>query len=116
MDQLICHLLGDYVLQTDWMAKTKSSSLLAAVIHSLIYSLPFLLITGISWAILIIFSTHTVIDRYRLAGYVMKLKAGTWRQRGKKPANPREVNYILAIVIDNTIHLAINYLAIKYFG
>lgn len=69
MIQLILHLLGDYVTQSDWMAQKKTSSSWAALCHATVYSLPFLLIG--SWqAVLVIWSTHFLIDRFRLARYV----------------------------------------------
>lgn len=116
MDQLICHLMGDYVLQTDWMARTKISSLSAAIVHALVYSLPFTLITGFSWALFVIFATHVLIDRYRLASYIMHIKQWSWRGRDPQLSPPPEMRTILLIVIDNTVHLTINYLSIKYLG
>jgi len=43
MEQLILHLTGDYLLQSDWMALNKIKSNRAAATHALVYSLPFLL-------------------------------------------------------------------------
>ena len=116
MDQLICHLVGDYVLQTDWMARTKASSLVAAVVHSMVYSLPFVLITGLSWALLVIWSTHTLIDRYRLASFVIRLKRWSWKDGEINTSLSADINMMLLIVIDNTIHLTINYFSIKYLS
>jgi len=116
MDQLICHLVGDYVLQTDWMARNKTSNLSVALVHALVYAAPFVLITGLSWALLVIFGTHVIIDRYRLASLIMRAKQWTWRKRAHENSAPPEVSAMLMIVIDNTIHLAINYFAIKYLG
>lgn len=116
MDQLICHLIGDYVLQTDWMARKKLEKLHAAVIHAFVYAIPFTLITGFSRALLVIFITHVIIDRYRVAAFIMKLKHWSWKHRNDGNSTPPEIRTMLIIVIDNTMHLAINYLAIKYFG
>ena len=70
METLLCHLVGDYVLQSDWMASTKTKSVWAAVVHAFTYTLPFLVVTR-SWkALLLIFLTHAVIDHFRLARYV----------------------------------------------
>ena len=33
MEQLLLHLIGDYVTQTDWMARAKVSTTLAALCH-----------------------------------------------------------------------------------
>ena len=116
MDQLICHLLGDYVLQTDWMARTKTSNLFAAMVHSFFYSIPFTLITGISWTLVVILLTHAIIDRYRLARFIMHFKEWSWKKSSSKESTPLEIKRILLIVVDNTMHLVINFLAIKYLG
>ena len=116
MDQLICHLLGDFVLQTDWMARKKAVDISAAIIHSFVYAIPFTLITGLSWALAVIFVTHIFIDHYQLAVYIMRLKQWSWRSAGQNDSAPPEVKTILIIVIDNTMHLAINFLAIKYLS
>src|SRR3954466_8408481 len=73
-DQLVAHAVGDYVLQSDWMAQRKTKKFLIALVHAVAYCLPFLLITQ-SWkALVIIVSTHAVIDRFRLAKYVVWAK------------------------------------------
>lgn len=68
MPELIAHLFGDYVVGQDhWMAGAKASSWRAAAAHALLYTLCFLFVTRSPLAILVILSTHFVIDRYRLA-------------------------------------------------
>ena len=160
MIQLILHLLGDYVTQSDWMAQQKAKQSFAALCHATVYALPFLFIG--SWrAAVVIWGTHFFIDRFRLARYVVWFKNFSWfrlsrmqtlgeavteaRERGEIgntigpveawPA-PQRVPFSwtwqdckatgypserpawmavwLCIVADNTIHLAINYAAIKY--
>jgi len=70
IEQLILHLLGDYVIQNNTMAQRKTSSYLWAFIHAITYSLPFLLLTkGFNLAWFVIFITHFLIDRFRLARY-----------------------------------------------
>lgn len=73
-DQILCHLIGDYILQSDWMATEKTKKSLAALAHVITYSLPFLFFRP-SWsALLFIAATHFVIDRWRLARYVVWAK------------------------------------------
>lgn len=73
-DALVCHVIGDYVLQSDWMASEKTKKSLAALAHVLTYFLPFLFLTT-SWkALLFIAGTHYIIDRWRLARYVCWVK------------------------------------------
>ena len=38
-DQLLCHAVGDYVLQSDWMANTKTKRSVACLVHVLINAL-----------------------------------------------------------------------------
>jgi len=122
MEQLILHLLGDFVLQSDWMARNKVKRLWPALVHVTIYSLPFLLIGSVT-AVAVIFSTHLVIDRYRLARYLVWLK--NWLGPGQHPWNecsetgfhkstPEWLAVWLMIVVDGTLHLSCNYYALRF--
>ncbi|WP_327092546.1 DUF3307 domain-containing protein [Nonomuraea sp. NBC_01738] len=68
---MLAHLVGDYVLQSHWMATKKVKRWWPTVVHGLACSLPFLLITRSPWALLVIGGTHVVLDRYRAAKYVI---------------------------------------------
>jgi hypothetical protein len=73
-DQLLIHAIGDYLLQSDWMANEKTKRWAPCAIHAIIYGLPFLFLTT-SWkALAVIIGTHYLIDRYRLARYVVWVK------------------------------------------
>lgn len=107
MEQLICHLIGDYWLQTNQMAQKKTVDINWAIIHAFLYTLPFVLIAPCFKSFMIIYLTHIIIDRYRLSYKLCKL------------INPDLFNapdflkvWIL-IIQDNTIHLLINYLALQ---
>ena len=73
-DQLVAHLVGDYLLQSDWMAQEKTKRWTVALVHALAYSVPFLLMrpSFAAWAVLVL--THAAIDRYRLARFVVYAK------------------------------------------
>jgi hypothetical protein len=71
---LLAHLVGDYILQSHWMAQEKVRRWWPAFVHGAFYTLPFLLITTDWRALLIIGGTHAVIDRYRLAKYLVWAK------------------------------------------
>jgi len=116
MEQLICHLVGDYVLQTNWMARHKHEKLGVAAVHAFTYVLPFIFITQSLPALAIIFVTHTLIDHFRLARQVIRLRNWCWTDNGFPDETPSHVAQGISIVVDNTIHLLINFLAIKYFG
>ena len=73
-DQLLCHAVGDYILQSDWMANEKTKKSVAALAHVVTYGLPFLFLR-LSWkAYAVIVGTHFVIDRWRLARFVVWAK------------------------------------------
>lgn len=73
-DQLLCHAIGDYILQSDWMANEKTKKSVAALAHVATYGLPFLFLRP-SWkAYTVIVGTHFVIDRWRLARFVVWVK------------------------------------------
>ena len=64
MPQLLVHLFGDFIGQSDWMALNKSKRSLPCLVHVLIYTSCFLLLTT-SWkALLVIGATHFIIDRW----------------------------------------------------
>ena len=69
-NQLIVHAIGDYILQSDWMANQKTSRHLPCAVHAISYTLVFLLLTQSILALLAICITHFVIDRWRLARYI----------------------------------------------
>lgn len=103
MEQILLHLWGDYILQTNRMATEKVHSWLWALIHGTVYSLPFLLI-GSPLAVLIIWGTHCPIDRYSLAK----------RLKSFSDTTPESIRIWIPIIVDNTIHLTINFFALKY--
>jgi hypothetical protein len=66
MEQLLCHILGDFALQSDWCALNKSKKSLPCLVHVLIYTSCFLLLT-VSWkALLVIGITHFILDRWHV--------------------------------------------------
>ena len=129
MTQLLCHLWGDYILQSDWMATNKVKSYFAAAIHTLLYSLPFLLLRPSLGAWCLIAGTHFFIDRFRLARYIVWAKNWMgpwganllWRNCSKtgyldsdRLGPPAWLAFWLLIIADNTLHLTINFCALRY--
>jgi hypothetical protein len=133
MLQLILHLIGDYVTQSDWMAQNKTKRSWPALCHAVVYSLPFLLVTQSPVALTVICGTHFLIDRFRLARYVVYAKnivfsphrpcdreyIDKWRwsncsATGYPSDAPPWLAVWLLIAADNTLHLAINYAAIRW--
>ena len=124
-DQILAHLVGDFVLQSDWMANHKSNRSLATLAHASFYILPFLLLTTSPAALAVIGGTHFIIDRFRLARYLIWLrnlpwpKCASWsecRENGFGPSVPPYLSAWLLIIVDNTMHILINAAAIRYLG
>lgn len=89
MEQILCHLIGDYWAQSDWMANNKTKSHWPAFCHVLIYTLVFLFLTT-SWkALFFIGGTHFLIDRFRLARYLC------WAKNWLAPLTRQENHAIL---------------------
>ena len=109
------HLIGDYLLQNNWMAQNKTKRHLPALIHALIYSFLFLFILDFEWW-LVVFITHFFIDRYRLAVYWIKFVNNSWNESnfGYGDDMPTWMSVWLMIIIDNTIHLTINSICIYF--
>ncbi len=123
MDQLIMHLLGDYILQTDHMARNKVKKTWVAFFHAFVYTLPFLFVCDSPLALFVIFFTHGLIDRFRLARYVAMAKnmvgdPANYKQyytpTGFLKEGPAWNAGWLLVVIDNIMHIVINGLAIHY--
>jgi len=73
-DLLVAHLVGDYLLQADWMAGNKTTNNWAAAAHAVTYTLPFVLFTQEIYVLAAIAVSHFVIDRWRLVRYFNWIK------------------------------------------
>jgi len=127
-EMLLGHLVGDYLLQNNWMALNKGKDnfigYLAAVIHCLIYTAAVCLIMwnfDSTW-IAIVFLSHYPIDKFGLAelymrkvkGYGMKTfiddvnNSKPHKYINTSPANNMLMGGFTAVVYtvtDNTLHL-----------
>ncbi|MCK6440357.1 MAG: DUF3307 domain-containing protein [Planctomycetes bacterium] len=127
-DQILAHLVGDYLLQSHWMATEKTKRSLAAGVHAITYTLPFALITQSPAALAFIAGTHFLIDRFRLARWVVWFKNGYAFKRpqfadgvvGEPTATgyddnvPPWLSVWLLIIADNTLHLICNGIALAW--
>lgn len=127
-DQIVAHLIGDYLLQSHWMATEKTKRTVAALAHVATYVLPFLLLTRDARALAIIVGTHFFIDRFRLARFVVWTKNHLapvdfnpeWHHCSKTGypdiGTPDWLAVWLLIVADNTLHLICNAFALWVAG
>jgi len=133
LGQLVCHLIGDFVLQNDYIARHKPHNSYVCGFHVLIYTLVFLFVTWSLPALLVIAGTHFVIDRFRLGVHWCNfygvgdpwLKDGVYYEDTHvdelgvptyRPPEPTWRNFWLAVIVDQTFHLACNLLAIHFLG
>ena len=124
-DQLLCHLIGDYILQSHWMATEKIKQSFACFMHVCMYTLPFCFLDSSSvYALIFILISHFLIDRFRLAKYVCFLKNNicpniplVWKDHngtGYNNNDPAWLTVWLLIITDNIMHIICNGIALKF--
>lgn len=123
MRALLAHLVGDYLLQTQYEAVEKTNSWLPAFTHAAKYTAAFVPLTRNPKALALIGGTHMVLDHYRLAKHVNwarnQLAPKAYRAVGlENMGSPKEVPQGLAMALmfisDNTIHMLINEWALTF--
>lgn len=62
---VLCHLFGDYVLQSDFIAQTNGKNWYHLFVHCALYCIPFLVVFGFTWHLLVIFISHLIIDQLK---------------------------------------------------
>jgi hypothetical protein len=127
-DQFFAHMVGDYILQSHYMATNKTKSSRVALYHAATYAVPFLLLRPSFLALVIIIGSHFVIDRYRLARHVVAFKNLFFSTPAEYERLSVEIDMAtgfpkdcppflavwLLIIVDNLIHIFLNAIALKY--
>lgn len=125
--QIFAHMVGDYPLQSGWMAVEKTKRWIPAIVHGLVYSIPFVLIFQPSLpAYAVIVGTHVIIDRFRLAKHVCWAKSwlsptrpAPWSEAkenwGHDKNTPEWMAAWLMIIVDNLMHITCNAWALWFF-
>lgn len=100
---LIAHLVGDYLLQTGWMAANKTKSWPALFTHAAVYTLviglfaAFMVKDFSPWGLALIFVSHAIIDRRSVTRFwVSTVMTATGQESAW-----------LTIVVDQIFHLLI---------
>jgi hypothetical protein len=91
----VAHLVGDFILQNDWMARNKKTSSWVCLVHVLVYMLPFLLCSLSWWQLLSIAAQHFAQDR---TAFIF------WWLRVWKRVHPDHQKGI-ALFVDQAFHL-----------
>ena len=97
---LVLHFIGDFLLQSDWMAKNKSKSLKALALHVSMYMIPFFYV-GYVYA-LVNALAHMAVD-----AVTSRLNSHLWEKK--------EVHwFFVSIGFDQLIHLSTLVLTYQY--
>lgn len=70
---IIAHSLGDYVLQSDYVASNKGKDDYILLIHCVTYIAPFVFIFGITWHLIPLFIIHVIVDRLKARHHKINL-------------------------------------------
>lgn len=104
---LLGHLIGDFLLQTSWMAKHKATKWLPLIAHVTVYTAVIALFGSLAGglspaAIILIFISHVMLDRRRFVQF--------WVKRIQMTTGPE--SRWLTIMADQIFHLLFLALAI----
>ena len=96
---IAAHLLGDYILQNDYMAQGKKKSNCICTLHVSLYMVGFLLIwplvgfnVGFHWVLFAIFIQHWIQDRTNVVNWWMQFYGQ--RDFAKPPCAPWSMSAI----------------------
>lgn len=98
MHWLYAHLIGDYLIQNDWMAMNKKKSDWHCLVHAVTYMIPFLWCGMAVWQLFAVAAQHYVVDRYQIVPWLMRVKGSNGFATG--PCFPWS-----QIVVDNVLHI-----------
>lgn len=106
---IVGHLVGDYLLQNDWMATNKKLHSWPCIVHCLLWSLSVCLFAG--WKVIpfiVLFILHFVQDRTNIIKFWM-LKINRQPLFAAVPMAPWSI-----IVVDNVWHIVTIWLVWKF--
>jgi hypothetical protein len=98
MHWIFAHLIGEYLIQNDWMAFNKKNKSWICAVHVITYMIPFIFCDMAWWQLLAIAVEHFAQDRTRFVTWLMRVK-GSWRFATGNAA-PWSI-----IVHDNILHI-----------
>jgi hypothetical protein len=109
-DAILGHLIGDYLLQNDWMALNKKSNSLICALHCLIWTI---WVCGTARlgpvAFAVLFVTHFAQDRTQIIAWWMD-------GMGQKQFRTGACAPWSSIVVDNVWHLVVVWLVVRFLG
>lgn len=103
MNYLVGHLIGDYLLQNDWMAQNKKQRTFPCFVHCSAYTAAIALLTLWPWwALAIVFVAHFIQDRTQVIRWWMNTIGQ--EKFADPPLGPWSI-----IVVDNVWHIVVLY-------
>jgi len=127
---LFGHVIGDYFLQNSWMAFFKKKAFLPCFVHCSIYTTVVctaLAIYGLKVSLIFfvcIFYSHWILDRYEvISWWAEKMGIRSWNSFQGELSDSAQIHQVITIafgaivyvVMDNSLHLLLMLLIIKYF-
>jgi hypothetical protein len=98
MHWIYAHLIGDFLIQTDWMAKGKKESTFICLVHVVIYMVPFLFCGFAWWQLGLIALQHFFQDRTNFVVWFMEVKGSA--KFTQPPMAPWSI-----VLTDNILHI-----------
>lgn len=116
--RLVAHMVGDYVVQSDWMAAAKvygtsKDARKAASAHAALYTACFVPLTRNPVRLAVIGITHGLLDHYRPLPKLIHRKNRLLSPSSWPVTEVDALPFWLHIVVDNSVHLLINELALR---
>lgn len=115
------HLIGDYLIQTKYMALNKKAhgwrGHIACTLHCLTYTIAVCLMLWTSnWLVwVLVFASHWAIDRSKFVTWWMnKIKGLTLKRESFAGPSAVSVFTFVFIVVDNSFHFLSAWLIIKF--
>lgn len=105
---IFAHLIGDYLIQTDWMAVNKKKKFLARFLHILTYTLCMLITPFSFYQVLFVGLQHYLQDMSNFPEWFLKLKGSP--NFARKPFAPWSI-----ILCDNIFHILWMEIVKQYF-
>lgn len=59
---ILCHFVGDYLFQTDYLAGGKGKDWYLLLAHCVLYMVPFIICFGFVWQAIVVFVVHLIVD------------------------------------------------------
>ena len=104
---IYAHLIGDYLLQNDWMAENKKQNSLICLVHVITYMIPFVF-TQLNWIqLLLIAIQHYIQDRTNLVAWFCKTT-----HKFQDDCSRFEGH----VIVDNVIHILWMAMVANYFA